>query len=230
MITARVAGFCAPLGLAALMFTTPSMATADTVTFNLNTKFDLDNAGPSVIGPTAVFTDVGANEVELTLSFPNSDTSLKAFGWYFNFTGNLSALSIEHDSGLNTLTSGIQSNAFKADGDGFFDIVLGFESGGSGIFSPGDAATFTLSGTSMTAHSFNAPSAPGGGNGTWNAAVHIGGFTTPRNYSVWQGDSAPTIQIVAVPLPTAVWGGLALMGIVGANQIRRHRHAAGSGA
>lgn len=228
MTTARAAGVCAPLGLAALLFVAPSVATADTVTFNLNTKFDLDNPGPSVTGPTAVFTDIGANEVQLTLSFANSDTSLKAFEWYFNFTGNLSTLAIEHDSGLNAVTSGIKSNEFKADGDGFFDILLGFDSGDSNAFNPGDTATFTFSGTSMTAHSFNAPSAPGGGNGTWNAAVHVGGFTTPRNYSVWQGDNAPNVVVTAVPLPAAVWGGMALMGIVGANQIRRGARASGT--
>jgi hypothetical protein len=224
MITARVAGFCAPLGLAALMFTTPSVATADTVTFNINTKIDVDSPGPSVTGPTAVFTDVAADTVELTLSFPNSDTSLKASAWYFNFTGNLSALTIGQDSGPTAQTPGIASNSFKADGDGFFDILLGFGGGSSQVFNPGDVATFTLSGTSMNAHSFNATSYPSGSsvnNGTWNAAVHIGGFTMPKDYSVWQGDNSPNVVVTAVPLPAAVWAGMALMGVVGANQIRR---------
>ena len=212
MVTAKVLSAGAALGICVGLFATPGDVAADTIVFDLTEKIDKDNIGPEVGDLTATFEDDGTNQVKLTLSFDNSDSGLKVFGWYFNFIGDATKLQFS-----STADVSLGDDAFKADGDGFFDVLLSFPAGGTAAFNAGESLTFTIfsTTTSFDVHSFESTSAPGGGNGTFRSAAHIGGFEDPVNYSVWMG--AP------VPLPAAAWGGLLLFGGLGAHRLRRRR-------
>lgn len=83
------------------------------------------------------------------------------------------------------------ANAFKADGDGKYDIQFVFATSGGGApstdrFEGGESISYTVTGIpSLTAQSFNAPSAPGGGQGSYVMAVHVQGIGEDGSLSGW---------------------------------------------
>jgi hypothetical protein len=85
---------------------------------------------------------------------------------------------------------GLGTNWFKADGDGYFDILFDFppppgEFGGK--FTAGETVIYDFTLAGLAASSFDFGSAPGGGNGTWKSAAHVQGIGTGGNYSGWIG-------------------------------------------
>jgi hypothetical protein len=129
-------------------------------------------------------------------------------GWYFNFSGDPTTLDFSYDSAADVEAASIDkgSDAYKADGDGFFDIRFVFD---NGDFGEGEESVYLITGTGITADSFDLFSAPGGGNGSWNTAAHVGGIGPCDQYSGWIGGSS-------VPIPGAVWLlGSGLIGLVG---------------
>jgi hypothetical protein len=65
------------------------------------------------------------------------------------------------------------TDAFKADGDGKYDILLTFGQGNNAEFNADEEAVFVFGGTGLTADSFYQLSAPDGGHGPFYAAAHI---------------------------------------------------------
>ncbi len=222
MVTAKVLPACAALGICVGLFATPGDVAADTIVFDLTEKIDKDNPVTPVGGLKATFSDAGTNVVDLTLSFSSLDLDQKAFRWYFNFTGDVSTLSFDHFGGVLHDSVALDPNSHKADGDGYFDILLTFPADNEDAFNAGESSTFRItSSTSFNVYSFNDGSASGpGSKSTYYAGVHVGAVPDEAGSSVWMGDPD---GVAIVPLPAAAWGGLLLFGGIGAHRLRRRR-------
>ena len=111
------------------------------------------------------------------------------------------------------------SDAFKADGDGFYDLQVTFPSSGGSHgperFAPGDTVVFTVSSTGITPESFLAFSAPGGGSGPFRVAAHVISIDSQGGQSGWISEPVPEPA-------TLLLLGTGLVGI--AARLRRRRH------
>lgn len=179
------------------------VANADTFSVDLSTVFS--GATPPGSSPwgTATFTDVNNTFcsgsllgcVELTMTGNLQNASNFITEWDFNVaqTG-LTGLTIT----ANTLTAGVtaptidpySSNAYKADGDGFYDFGFQYTSAAAGRFTGTDSATFYITGvgTAITFASFNTPSENSQSLGAYVTAAHIQGITSgSQTCSGWVG-------------------------------------------
>lgn len=199
---------------AALLALAPAAASALSITHSLSIEFSGATA-PTGTSPwvTATFDDSfgGANTVRLTMSTGNLVGTETLNDFYFNFDPALdpnslsfSAVSVV-DAVVNGITTG--TDAFKADGDGFFDFVFDFQPpGGSNQFEAGETIVYDISFSSaISAASFNFGSVSGGGAGTFLAAAKIQDINGVGQDSGWIG---------AVPEPsTALMLGIGLVGL-----------------
>jgi hypothetical protein len=163
---------------------------------------------------TATFADTAPGQVTLTLSGAGLTGTENVSGWYFNvadaFIGTLSFA----ESGSPAPTSiQQQSNNFKADGDGLYDILFSFGTGMSG-FGPGNSITEVITSTvgGLTANAFDELSAPGGGHGPFLSAAHVQNTT-----GAGSGGSG---WIAPVPEPTTMIAGALLLLPFGASTLR----------
>jgi hypothetical protein len=221
-----------------LLLGTSIYASASTVTIILNTEF---SGGTAPAGPapwaTVTFKDTGLNTVELTMQI-GSGVGAGAFvtDWYFNLdplfgapTG-LNIASLNTSAVGNTLWTASQKAAnpssdatFKADGDGFFDVRLDFTgtgaNGGANRFTAGESVSFTLTGTNLSAASFDFLSEPGGGNGSWTTAAHMQGLV--NGGSGWIGGTTVGSNPTGIPEPSSI----ILLGtaLIGAAVVRRRK-------
>ena len=74
-----------------------------------------------------------------------------------------------------TMTFNFGSDAFQADGDGRYDILIDFSTEAANRLLAGEVVIFDVTSTTVgfTSDSFLVFSAPGGGNGPFRAAAHI---------------------------------------------------------
>jgi len=100
------------------------------------------------------------------------------------------------------------SNAFKADGDGNYDILFNYNPSTKALQNL-TSQTYLIAGVSgISTGDFNFGSV-GGALGSWNAAVHVQNTPSGGSGSGWVGGSP-------VPIPGAVWLlGSGLIGLVG---------------
>ena len=105
--------------------------------------------------------------------------------------------------GLPTISKG--QDAFKADGDGFYDIKFSFSQPPVSAFSSGDYVTYLISGvTGLASSDFTGVSAHGGGAGQWYAAAHVQGINATGDndcgsMSGWVNPNEAVIQPVPEP-------------------------------
>jgi hypothetical protein len=169
-------------------------------------QYDFDHefsSGTPPAGPApwlrAVFTDTAVNTVQLTMSTVNLSGSEFVSGWYFNLnpafsTANLSIIQSSSSGAFTAPAISRGTDAFKADGDGKYDILFSFATAGDSTarFTTGDSLTITLTGIiGLTASDFNFMSAPAGGHGPYVAAAHVQSIT--GGYSGWVDPSTVTI-------------------------------------
>ena len=195
-------------------------AQASTVSFGYNLEFSGGQA-PAGSGPwmTALFDDHNTpGSVTLTLSSSGMSGSEKISDVFFNLDPSLTpgSLTLSHFSGATatSITQGV--DCCKADGDGFYDIQLGFATNGTG-FQSGQTVVYDITGISgLTASSFDFLSTPAGGHGPFLTAAHV--LNTTGVGSGGSGWIAPN----PVPLPAAVWlFGSGLLGLAGIARKRK---------
>jgi hypothetical protein len=180
-------------------------AEADVLTFDLSIEFS--GAFPPEDSPpwlTATFDDGGsAGSVDLTLQTTNLTDAEFVHEWTFNLDPSLDPTDLVFSAPVKTgafddPTISTAVDNFKADGDGYFDIELAFsQQNGSSAhrFGVGDGVQYTITGIStLTVHSFNFGSAPGGGAGEYPTAAHVGGIGVDDEDSGW----------IATPEPAAI--------------------------
>jgi hypothetical protein len=177
-------------------------AQADPVQFTL-TGPDFSGSGNAVAGSlTVLITNAGANTVTITIT-NNTDGFLDEL--YLNNTG--APLAATGFACINCTAIGgnlgvsFGSNAFKADGDGFFDVLVTMPISGADRLNPGESITFSMTATGLTSDSFlvfSCSACPGaGGNGPFRIAAHVQGTASSGGGSVWISEGE-------VPEPTSM--------------------------
>lgn len=161
-------------------------ATASAAMLTMNFAVIFQGAGsPAESGPwlVATFEDGPTpGQVILTLIAENLVAGEKVKGCYFNLDPTLDPLDLSF-SAPTTLAGQFDApavstgdDAFKADGDGYFDIRIEFPTadGAPTTFGAGDAVQFTLDNIpSLSADSFDFMSVNGGGVGEFLTAAHL---------------------------------------------------------
>src|SRR5690242_10814843 len=113
---------------------------------------------PNTIFATATFNDHdGTGTVTLTMNvFNNLSAGAYVNDWYFNVdSAPLGGITFVSGVAAQTIDSG--TNAFKADGTGGnFDFAFHFSTAAPGELAQGSESVYTLTGTDITASSFNA--------------------------------------------------------------------------
>jgi hypothetical protein len=196
--------------LLVVAFFSPSKALADFY-YYFNDAFS--GTSPSGGSPwlTELFHDVSPGTVDLTISGSGLTGGEFASGVYINLNPNDAPTSLVFTTQASTgsfaapsISEGV--NAFKADGDGKYDVLFSFGTANGTTFGPGDSITFQITGIAgLTAADFAYLSSPDGGVGPYLSAAHVQG--------IGNGDSGwispTTITPVVVPEP----GSVALVGL-----------------
>jgi hypothetical protein len=186
------------LSASILLLLPVSAAQALTISFDLDYEFSgaTAPAGPSP-WMTVTFDDSfgGANTVRLTIDNVGLVGTESATGIYLNFDPALDATLLSFtavdnsDSVPNAINTG--TDAFMADGDGFFDIQFDMPPAPGAFgprFSAGESIVYDLTYTSaITASSFDYFSVMGGGTGTYQAAAHVQSIGLAGEDSGWIG-------------------------------------------
>ena len=159
------------------------------LSFNLDLCYAFNGAPPEGTPPwlNATFLEGTApGTVDLVLNSLDLTSTEFVKGWYFNFDPLLDPTELVFSAPLKTGVFDdptVQTNAdgYKADGDGWHDILLSFSTEDSGMahrFSAGDAVQYTISHNtaSLTPQSFDYVSAPGGGEGVHPTVAHVLGI------------------------------------------------------
>lgn len=199
-------------------------ARAALLTLDLSVEFS-SGVDPEGVSPwvTATFDDSfgGANTVRLTMSNTNLVDQEFVSEWSFNFDPALdpTLLSIfSVDIGASTPGVSAGANLFKADGDGFFDILFDFPPPPGSFaaeFTAGEQVVFDLTYVApISASSFDFFSVMGGGTGTYRGAAHVQAIGSYDDGSGWIGDPG-----ASVPEPASAW----LFGLLGLAVLRRRR-------
>ena len=182
---------------------------ADTLTFGLNYEFSDDGNEPEGSSPwlTATFEDIAASgEVKLTLDASGlsndeyvagvAGPSENKKGWYFNFdpSKNLDLnFTLTSGNGADSILQ--NANEFKADGDGYFDILFTWDKTLDSLTS-GEKAVYTItsaSSSNLAASWFNFLSVDS--DTGYHTAAHVQGIYDPLGLpnntdgSGWIGDS-----------------------------------------
>ena len=185
----------------AFMLTSGILSSAFYV-YELDTEF---SGGSDPVGPkpwiTATFSQVDVSTVQLELSNINLTGSEFVGSWYFNFNDSLDVnnLSFNRVGGSAPEDPVISTgqNAFKADGDGYFDIIFDFPQPKKDRFGAGDTIAYEITGLNpLDIDMFGFESAPGGGNGSWYSAAHVQSINGEDGGWIGSGPS------VAVPEPS----------------------------
>jgi hypothetical protein len=195
---------------AASLLLSPAPAVADVV-YDFNYVFS--GTAPANPAPwiEATFQNVGANQVSLTIANIGLASGEYDIGVYFNLDPSLDPLNLSFSAPVKTGTFDDPSinlaiNGYKADGDGDYDINLGFANADAGRFDVGESITYQLSisGSSpLSASSFFFLSTSGGGEGTYYAAAHLAGGST----SAWIAPIPEPASGALVLLSLGLWSG-----------------------
>ncbi|MBN1443933.1 MAG: hypothetical protein JXA90_14580 [Planctomycetes bacterium] len=185
----RSTGLALAATLSLLTLITP--CSADSVSFQLVEEFSGAQQPEGYI--IATFDDGGApGSVTLTIDATNLVGTEFVKEMYFNLDPSLdpSALRFEMVGGSGQYAEPSYptgSEAFRAGGAGYYDVVLGFREGPpQQRLGAGDVIQIEITGIEcLTAGSFNFLSAPGGSLSPFPVAAHVGGVGPDGEGSGW---------------------------------------------
>jgi hypothetical protein len=202
-------------------------AAADSITFSFDPINTFSGTAPT--GPlTATFSDVGGDvQLVLTSNLGTGENLAANEAFDFNLNpsidsilGNLS-FALQSNTGFSQAATVLTSrNAYKADGDGYYDISFTYTPG-TMAFTNGQSQTYliTTSSGSISASDFNFFSV-GGNKGVWLAAVHAQNTPGGGIGSAWVGGTPGT----PVPEPASIaLFGSGLVALAGMIRRRRNR-------
>jgi hypothetical protein len=197
-------------GVLAVALFFPAKIRASEILYQFNTPFPSDSspAGPSP-WILASFSNAAPGTVFLTISNTAISKSEFASELYFNLNTNLNPHNlvftlVSSNGGFSAPTINHNSaNAYKADGDGKYDIRFNFGTANAKTFTFGEFVTYQITGiASLTALDFGYLSAPAGGSGPFFAAGHIQGVPSHCGSSTWiEPCNGPIIVVPIVPVP-----------------------------
>ena len=177
-------------GIAIGLFALATAPKAQALTLTFDTVFSGFSPAGSSPYLTAELTVVDATHVDLTLT-ASLDAAEFINTLYFNFDPaldlSLLSLSDSTDPDVGGVDFSKGTDAFKADGDGLYDILFDFDHASpSDRFIGSEVLTYTFvyAGAGMTDLSFNFLSTPDGGHGPFRAAAHVQGIA-PNGCSGW---------------------------------------------
>jgi hypothetical protein len=184
-----------------LVASTVSQASATMITLQASFEYSGGTA-PEGLSPWLTVTvddGGGIGAVTLTLEARNLTDMEFVSEWLLNVAPPLdpTALVFSDPVKVGSFTDptiSLGENAFKADGDGYFDIKLTFDTldGLPTRFSTGDSVSYTVTAPSLTANSFNCFSAPNGaGAGLFPMAAHVQAIGPGDNMSGWVSTPEP---------------------------------------
>lgn len=166
------------------------------LTFDLDTTFS--GTPPDNTYSATFSSSCGAGCVRLTMSITGTSVTEfidgnTSFGWGFNFNPAKAPtlLNFTFVSGqqAQSISTGVDFD--KADGDGFFDIVFGFDSAANtgNRFTAGETSVYdiTLAGLTVADFNFSSLCGQGCGEGSFFSAAHVQGIG-PSDNSGWIGD------------------------------------------
>jgi hypothetical protein len=191
---------------------------SNAATLELGHIFSDTPVAPDLSGPwlTVATTNLAANQIQVDLTADRLSDPEYISEWYLNLDpalnpGDLSVSASLLSGAFNVPAAAsllVATDAYKADGDGHYDIKVIFDSSdGTGFrFTDGDSLRLTL--TYTGAGSFNEsslvfPSSPDGGTGPFLAAAHINATGLDDTGSVW---------VAAVPEPSVAMNLLLAVG------------------
>jgi hypothetical protein len=226
------------LGLAAILMGCPVVSHAYTVTLNQLFASGTPGGYPGTLSVTfadVVDGDLTTNRVDITITADLFSASEKVMDVYLNSALDPSTFTFTYVSGPAPSGPTFQSsfndntgngNGLKADGDGFFDILFTWptNTGNPNLFEDGESVVYTVTSTNtanFNAQTFNLFSFPSGGEGTYLAATHILGITSPQLTNPTNGlpcstENTCSAYVGAVPVPAAIWLlGSSVLGLFG---------------
>ncbi len=209
------------VGLGMAVFPSATLA----LTIELDTEFSGADA-PTGPAPWVVITieDVNSTTVKVTIS--NSGLTGSEFNEavYLNLNPaiNPTNLTFSQLSG-DPATISTGTDAFKADGDGFFDILVDFPPPpGTKKFGAGETVVIEMTNSGgISADDFDFKSAPGSGNGSFTAAAHIQGIGPDGEGSGWIGDGNGNGKVPEPGTFILLGMGLAFSALFGASRRRK---------
>ena len=162
--------------------------------------------------PTVTITQDGANQVLVSMStFPLSGTEFVS-EWSFNVNlADPTILTFGYVSGIAVSSIGTGLDAFKADGDGFYDIIFNYPTSNSGParFVADNTSVYRIMATGLTVADFEVGSV-GGNKGSFYSATHV--QAKADGSSVWLGADEYTTVLIPEPV-TMILLGLGLLGL-----------------
>lgn len=224
------------LGSALSLFSIAPLQAA-TITMDFNDSFgdlgDPDTAPPDGVAPwmTATFDDGDtAGSVTLTIDlFANEVSEIYLNVWdvfgaeNLTFSSNNTSAVTSWSASLETADPVLETG-FKADSDGWYDILIDLPPPGSDRFTAGETLVFDITGAGITAAYFNLLSEPDlvDTEGPYAGVAKFVSTGAEGLQSDWVGSvgepGGPTI-----PIPAAAWlfgSGLGLLGWMGRRKTR----------
>jgi hypothetical protein len=219
-----------------ILVTGASLVTPVAMASTVTMTFDQDLSGATVGTASLWITDIGSNEVQVTLTPNFSGTSLQTItGLWLNDPG-LTGVTVTpvspspnaYVSSAYTSTQTTVPGGTTATVSGQYDTYIKFNNGSGAVIqgsSPAEIFDITGTGGILTATSFNLTDAPKGTGSPSN----IYGLIGLTNYGGTAGSgtgyiAATSDTVSSVPLPAAAWlllGGLGGLGAL----VRRKRSA-----